>query len=1367
MSRLMRRTTFFALCLALACVATAGAQEVFQQKGADSRVDYASLAKIGQWDDRNYKLTQEDIALFADNEAELGGAVPAFFRIEILKAWPDIQKGVAMYPRSMLNVFLMRHGGYLYEGKLYRKIERRGDRYELLKGQEGFSHERFLETGWEELEKALVGEVRVTNPNGAAESAIKINHTNVNQVVAGTNGPGSGQKMHYSTDGGTTWNQSAALPLGNTCCDPTIDWSLDGSLVYASALGECGSVCDILVYRSSDGGQTWNDLPGSRRRLTTDALNDKQFLHVDKFPTSPHVDNIYLTYHKQNVMQFARSTDFGDTWAIQAFSSATDQRGIGSDIATDKSGNVYYVWPATSSRRILLRKSTDGGASFGSVIEIAPTEASFDFPIPAMETRAAFIYVSVDADLSNGPFADSIYAAWLDTTGPESGTAANNHSRIQVAYSRDGGNTWSLSTPHETADANNVDRFNPWMAVGPDGRVHVIFYDTRRVANRSGTDLFYSSSSDGAQTWTAPVRVTDEISPNIGDGFEFGDYNGMDIVLNDVIGIYTDNRNEGGGSADSVDVYAVGIPVGGACTPQAVANAGADRTINEGDSTTLGTAAQAGHTYSWSPGGATTAQITVSPTATTTYTVTATTSCGSANDSVTVTVLPAGQNGPQVAVYDAGLGAPRCSIAGSECDSTTLLDSRDTLSPAEPNQPNTLDTCTDGTAGSYHSDESNDRIVVRTLDGLDFSEGATVEVAATVWAWTTPSADTVDLYFAADANNPTWTLIGSVSPSASGAQTLTAQYTLPAGSLQAVRANFRYQGAQSSCSGGTYDDADDLVFAVGGGGPECTVDADCDDGAFCNGTETCNAGSCKAGTAVSCDDGVSCTVDSCNEGSDSCDNVATNSLCDNGLFCDGSETCNATLGCQAGSAPNCDDGVSCTVDSCNEGSDSCDNAPDDSACDNGLFCDGAETCNAATGCETGSDPCAGGFCDEVGDICFECNVDADCDDGAFCNGTETCNAGSCQAGSDPCPGQSCDEGGDICVVGGACSHNADFSAGAGGWTGDTGSCSTGDFIVGTPDSTAWQVGSGNPGQAFFTANNAGGIGTDDVDGGTCEALSPVIDCAGQAAAEVTLDYYHGQRDAGDDAGDGFTIEVLNNGTVVDTVVSIGDVTNNAAWTSVSSVVTSPGNIQVRVRVSDATGGGDIVEAGLDNVVIAPTIAPVPCSVEEDFTGGIGSWATSGTCTTGTYVTATPTQQTSTVVTQVGGDHTSGTGNALFTATNSTAGNADVDGGNCIVTSPVFAVTDASDLSVWYFHGQRDAGDDAAGDFFRLEVSTDGGSTYSNLVSIGDVQNVAAWTEATTTIPAGSNVRLRVQTSDGAGPGDIVEGGIDDLAICPQ
>ncbi len=723
-------------------------------------------------------------------------------------------------------------------------------------------------------------------------------------------------------------------------------------------------------------------------------------------------------------------------------------------------------------------------------------------------------------------------------------------------------------------------------------------------------------------------------------------------------------------------------------------------------------------------------------------------------------------NGPQNAVYDGGLGAPACAIAGSSCDSTTLLDSRDNLSPAEPNQPNTLDACTDGTSGTYHSDESNDRIVVSTLDSQDFSEGATVQIDATVWAWTTQSADTLDLYFAADANSPSWVFITSIVPPSAGANTLTAQYTLPSGGLQAVRANFRYQGSASTCGTGSWDDTDDLVFAVKTP-VQCVVDADCDDGLFCNGTETCNAGTCQDGTAPNCNDGVSCTDDSCNEGTDSCDNVANDANCDNGLFCDGAETCSATLDCQAGTAPNCNDGVGCTDDSCNEGTDSCDNVANDASCDNGLFCDGAETCHATLDCQAGSDPCTPFGCDEVGDVCDECNVDTDCDDGLFCNGAETCNAGSCQAGSDPCPGEGCDETGDVCLPGGGCTHDADFEGGAGGWTNGADTCTTGAFVVGVPDATAWQVGGGNPGSAFFTQPNPGGIGTDDVDGGTCEALSPTVDCSGQAAALVSLDYFHGQRDAGDDANDGFTIEVLNDGSVVDTIVSIGDVTNNAAWTNVSTVVSNPGSIQIRVRATDAAGPGDIVEGGIDNVSISATTPP-SCVVDDDFEGGAPDWFNDGasTCTTGAYVTGNPTNPGGGQ--QIVGSHSGVT--SIFTAANTSAGVNDVDGGNCILGSPSWAVPSASTLSVWYWHGQRDNADDPNGglpngDGFALEYSTNGGSSWTTLASNGDSPSAAAWTNATTSIPAGSTVQLRVQCSDGASAGDLVECGIDDVSIC--
>ncbi|MCP4657257.1 MAG: hypothetical protein GY856_17750, partial [bacterium] len=176
------------------------------------------------------------------------------------------------------------------------------------------------------------------------------------------------------------------------------------------------------------------------------------------------------------------------------------------------------------------------------------------------------------------------------------------------------------------------------------------------------------------------------------------------------------------------------------------------------------------------------------------------------------------------------------------------------------------------------------------------------------------------------------------------------------------------------------------------GSCDCTSDPECDDGNVCNGLETCDC-TCQAGTPLTCDDG---------------------------LWCNGAETCDAVLGCQAGSAPNCDDGVGCTDDSCNEGTDSCDNVANDGNCDNGLWCDGAETCDAVLDCQAGTDPCPGLGCDETGDVCT-CLVNGDCDDGVFCNGAEVCNAGVCEAGTPPtcddgvgCTDDSCNVGTDSC-----------------------------------------------------------------------------------------------------------------------------------------------------------------------------------------------------------------------------------------------------------------------------------------------------------------------------------------------------------------
>jgi methionine-rich copper-binding protein CopC len=224
--------------------------------------------------------------------------------------------------------------------------------------------------------------------------------------------------------------------------------------------------------------------------------------------------------------------------------------------------------------------------------------------------------------------------------------------------------------------------------------------------------------------------------------------------------------------------------------------------------------------------------LTASGTATTgTSTVIVTGTSGSLvhSTNITLTVTSSGGGGLQTATYNSTFKTPACGSVGSGCDSgPSLLLGRDTLAGgSEPNQPNTINSsCADGTSGTFHSDESNDRLIVQTTDGSNMAPGKTVKVSSTVWAYSGYTSDHLDLYYAANASSPTWVLIGTINPTAAGAQVLSANYTLPSGgSNQAVRAQFRYNGSVSSCTTGSYNDHDDLVFAVGAGTAGFTVAA--------------------------------------------------------------------------------------------------------------------------------------------------------------------------------------------------------------------------------------------------------------------------------------------------------------------------------------------------------------------------------------------------------------------------------------------------------------------------------------------------------------------------------------------------------------
>ena len=151
-------------------------------------------------------------------------------------------------------------------------------------------------------------------------------------------------------------------------------------------------------------------------------------------------------------------------------------------------------------------------------------------------------------------------------------------------------------------------------------------------------------------------------------------------------------------------------------------------------------------------------------------------------------------------------------------------------------------------------------------------------------------------------------------------------------------------------------------------------DANCDDGVGCT-DNTCDpALDCQfTPNDANCDDGVGCTEDTCDSVLD-CQFTPNDSNCDDGVGCT-DDTCDLTLDCQfTPNDANCDDGVGCTDDTCDSISD-CQFRPDDAFCDDGEFCNGAETCDSLAGCQPGTDPCTLPYlCDEDGDQCVMADV---------------------------------------------------------------------------------------------------------------------------------------------------------------------------------------------------------------------------------------------------------------------------------------------------------------------------------------------------------------------------------------------------------
>ncbi|MGZ3455242.1 MAG: hypothetical protein ACXVEF_36905 [Polyangiales bacterium] len=213
---------------------------------------------------------------------------------------------------------------------------------------------------------------------------------------------------------------------------------------------------------------------------------------------------------------------------------------------------------------------------------------------------------------------------------------------------------------------------------------------------------------------------------------------------------------------------------------------------------------------------------------------------------------------------------------------------------------------------------------------------------------------------------------------------------------------------ETICNDGVDDDCDGKIDCLD---PDCDTKS-CEDGDRCTGGETCQKSACSGGAPSSCDDGNACTDDSCDTAAGCMHTNKTSGSCEDGDACTDGDHC-VDGKCTAGGPTSCDDMNPCTDDSCDM-SGGCVHTPNTATCSDGNACTDGDVCadgackpGTAKKCDDGN-PCTDDSCDPASG-CKKTNNTLACDDGLFCNGTDTCSGGSCSAHAGTTCAKACSE----------------------------------------------------------------------------------------------------------------------------------------------------------------------------------------------------------------------------------------------------------------------------------------------------------------------------------------------------------------------
>lgn len=356
--------------------------------------------------------------------------------------------------------------------------------------------------------------------DAANEPSICVDPTNPNKMAIGwrqfdsvsSNFRQSG--YGYTSNAGVNWTFPGDLESGVFRSDPVLDADDTGNFFYLSLLE---TFYDDM-WRSINGGQSWTNLAPAKG-------GDKQWFTIDRTASTGHGFQYQFwssSGNNYNGRQFTRSLDGGFTWLNPV--NIPHQPAWGT-LDVDSNGLLYIggvnlntgqVWCIRSSnaRNSAMTPSFD----LSTAVNLGGDIDSFDTINP--EGLSGQVFIAVDR--SGTSLNNNVYMlASVQPTGFTTGAD------VMFVRSTDNGQTFSTPVRINDDPVNHAKWH--WLGtldVAPNGRIDVVWLDSRNAANNTDSQLYYSYSYDGGATWAPNVAISNSFNPFIGypNQNKMGDY---------------------------------------------------------------------------------------------------------------------------------------------------------------------------------------------------------------------------------------------------------------------------------------------------------------------------------------------------------------------------------------------------------------------------------------------------------------------------------------------------------------------------------------------------------------------------------------------------------------------------------------------------------------------------------------------------------------------------------------------------------------------------------------------------------------------------------------------------------------------------